>query len=97
MTHLVANISNSTNSPSAQFQVDFIVYLQRLLIEGGFSATYKFSLLHALADLCISNELDAYFTCDAQRSEFVATWAYNLAHQNGVSLWLSKNQFVPSV
>lgn len=56
MSDLVANISSSTNSPSAQFQVDFIVYLQRLLIEGEFSATYKFGLLHALADLCIEKQ-----------------------------------------
>jgi 5-methylcytosine-specific restriction endonuclease McrA len=45
----------------------------------------------------LTNELDGYFTCDAQRSEAVATWAYRLAHQNGVSLWLSKDQFVPAV
>lgn len=47
-----------SNIPSAQFQVDFIVYLQRLLIEGEFSATYKFGLLHALADLCIEKQAE---------------------------------------
>lgn len=34
-------------------QVEFIAYLQRLLVEGDFVATYKFALLHALADICI--------------------------------------------
>lgn len=46
-----------TNSiPSAQFQVDFIAYLQRLFAEGDFSATYKFGFLHALADLCLEKQ-----------------------------------------
>jgi hypothetical protein len=45
----------------------------------------------------LSNELDAYFTCDAERSEAVATWAYRLAHQNSVSLWLNQDQFVPVI
>ncbi len=34
----------------------------------------------------LSNELEA-----------VATWAYRLAHQNGVSLWLNQDQFVPVI
>lgn len=34
-------------------QLDFIAYLQRLLQEGDFSSTYKFGLLHVLADICI--------------------------------------------
>ena len=33
--------------------------LQRLLAEGGFVATYKFALLHAIADLCIENDADS--------------------------------------
>ncbi|WP_278381581.1 HNH endonuclease [Pseudoalteromonas distincta] len=36
-----------------QQQLDFIAYIQRLLVEGDFSATYKFALLHALADISI--------------------------------------------
>ena len=39
-----------------QFQVDFLRKLQRLLAEGGFVATYKFALLHSIADLCIEND-----------------------------------------
>ncbi|KAA1157580.1 HNH endonuclease [Pseudoalteromonas fuliginea] len=40
-------------SGAMQQQLDFIAYIQRLLVEGDFSATYKFALLHALADISI--------------------------------------------
>lgn len=36
-----------------QQQLDFIAYIQRMLVEGDFSATYKFALLHAIADACV--------------------------------------------
>lgn len=36
-----------------QQQLDFIAYIQRMLVEGDFSATYKFALLHAIADVCV--------------------------------------------
>jgi len=39
-------------------QLDFISYIQRLLVEGDFSATYKYALLHALADICIEKPLN---------------------------------------
>jgi hypothetical protein len=38
-------------------QIDFISYMQRLLQEGDFSSTYKFALLHALADICIEKQV----------------------------------------
>lgn len=38
-------------------QLDFISYIQRMLVEGDFSATYKFALLHAIADVCIEQPL----------------------------------------
>jgi hypothetical protein len=38
-------------------QVAFINYLQRLLVEGDFVATYKFALLNAIADICIERPL----------------------------------------
>lgn len=38
-------------------QIDFIAYIQRMLVEGDFSATYKYALLHALADICIEKPL----------------------------------------
>lgn len=37
----------------AGFRIDFLRKLQRLLDEGDFSATYKFALLRALADLAV--------------------------------------------
>ena len=40
-------------SPTPEFQVRFLTYLQRLLEEGEFTATYKFALLMALADLSV--------------------------------------------
>ncbi|MGS0683096.1 HNH endonuclease [Shewanella sp. 125m-7] len=48
----------------AQLQVDFITYLQRLLVEGDFVATYKFALLHALADICIERPLHSDVTAN---------------------------------
>ena len=40
--------------PSAEAQLDFIRKLRRLLDEGSFVATYKYALLHAIADLCVT-------------------------------------------
>lgn len=39
--------------PSPSEQIAFLRSFQRLLDEGSFVATYKFSLLHAIADLCV--------------------------------------------
>ena len=39
--------------PSADFQLRFLKDLQRILEEGRFTATYKFALVHALADLSV--------------------------------------------
>ncbi|MGD2069818.1 MAG: hypothetical protein PVI57_14200 [Gemmatimonadota bacterium] len=39
--------------PPPERQIDFLRQLQRLLDEGSFVATYKYALLHALADLCV--------------------------------------------
>jgi len=41
------------NTPSYEFQLRFLSYIQRLLDEGVFSATYKYALLMALADIAI--------------------------------------------
>lgn len=46
-------MSPVTAPPSPEFQVQFLLTLQRLLAEGSFVATYKFALLHALADLAL--------------------------------------------
>ena len=39
--------------PTPVFQVAFLQKVQRILAEGSFVATYKFALLHALADLAV--------------------------------------------
>ena len=39
--------------PTPEEQVLFLRNLQRLLVEGQFVASYKFALLHAMADLCV--------------------------------------------
>lgn len=36
--------------PSPEQQIAFLQQLQRLLDEGSFTATYKYALLHAIAD-----------------------------------------------
>ena len=43
-------------SPDPRFQIEFLQQLQSLLADGGFSATYKFALLHAIADLCVERD-----------------------------------------
>lgn len=45
--------------PSAEQQVVFLQQLQRLLSDGSFVATYKYALLHALADLAVSKGDDS--------------------------------------
>ena len=39
-----------------QQQLDFIAYIQRMLVEGEFTATYKYALLHAIADVCVEHK-----------------------------------------
>jgi hypothetical protein len=45
-------------TPTAEFQIQFLKGFQRILKEGGFSSTYKFALLHAIADCCIEKGSD---------------------------------------
>ena len=49
---------NSIFASTEQLQLNFISYIQRLLVEGDFSATYKYALLHALADCAIEYPLE---------------------------------------
>ena len=44
--------------PTPEFQLAFLSKLQRLFQEGDFTATYKFALLIALADLAVETGLD---------------------------------------
>ena len=45
--------------PTPQAQVTFLQNLQRILDEGSFVATYKFALIHALADLAVERGDDS--------------------------------------
>ena len=47
------------DEPTPQAQLDFLQNIQRLLEEGTFTATYKFALLLALADLCVEGGTDS--------------------------------------
>lgn len=44
--------------PSPNFQLDFLTKLQRILAEGDFTATYKYALLMALAELAVERGTD---------------------------------------
>ena len=44
---------NEPRPPTAEGQLEFLRSLQRLLDEGHFTSSYKFALLHAIADLCL--------------------------------------------
>ena len=43
----------TSSPPTAEEQLAFLGSFQRLLDEGSFTSSYKFALLHAIADLCI--------------------------------------------
>ena len=49
----------SLPAPDAEFQLRFLQNVQRILEEGQFTATYKFALLHALADLAVQRGNDS--------------------------------------
>ena len=57
------------------FQVEFLKNLQYLLTSGGFVATYKFALLHAIADLCVERDAapdgTLVLTVDQLASKFI--------------------------
>lgn len=48
----------SATPPSAEFQLGFLSKLQRVFSEGDFTATYKFALLVALAELAVEKGED---------------------------------------
>ena len=49
----------SHRPPTPEQQLRFLRQFQRLLEEGSFVATYKFALLHAIADLCVAKGDDS--------------------------------------
>jgi hypothetical protein len=52
--------------PTPEEQVLFLRNIQRLLMEGQFTASYKFALLHAIADLCVLSGDDSGAALDLQ-------------------------------
>ena len=53
--------------PSPEAQIQFMVIVQRLLDEGPFTASYKFALLLALADLSVEYGDDSGAALDLTR------------------------------
>lgn len=45
-------------TPSPEFQIEFLQGIQRILKEGVFTSTYKFALIHSIADCCIEKGTD---------------------------------------
>src|SRR4051794_37510775 len=45
--------------PLSEKQVEFLLYVQRLLVEGSFVATYKHALLLSIADICVERGDDS--------------------------------------
>jgi len=58
--------------PSPREQIAFLRSFQRLLDEGNFTATYKFALLHAIADLCVHRGDDSGAPLDLATSEIAS-------------------------
>jgi hypothetical protein len=55
--------------PTAEEQLQFLRNIQRLLAEGQFVATYKFALIHALADLAVLKGQDSGEPLDLDTAE----------------------------
>ena len=60
---------NEPRPPTAEEQLAFLRSLQRLLDEGSFTSSYKFALLHAIADLCIRKGDDSGAELELSTSE----------------------------
>ena len=92
--------------PTAEGQLAFLRSLQRLLDEGSFTSSYKFALLHAIADLCVIKghdsgaELEAGFDQrkalhDWAVSRRIAHWAYGQVHRAGGQVWVQAKERRP--
>ncbi|MCL1039634.1 HNH endonuclease [Shewanella submarina] len=76
---------------TAEHQLAFISYLQRIFVEGDFVATYKFALLHAIADICISRSVELeqgsevdLITLDELADKFIELyWRHSLPYGIG--------------
>ena len=60
---------NEPRPPTAEEQLAFLRALQRLLDEGSFVSSYKFALLHAIADLCLVRGDDSGAELELSTSE----------------------------
>src|SRR5262245_11221264 len=58
--------------PAPEEQVQFLRSVQRLLAEGLFVASYKFALVHALADLAVLKGEDTGATLDLDTKDIAA-------------------------
>lgn len=86
-------MKNSATQPTAQTQIRFLERIQRILPEGQFTATYKFALLHALADLCIRQSpstpeapLRVIYVSDATSGSIFVITAYDLGPKARLAL-----------
>ena len=59
--------------PTPEEQIRFLANLQRILDEGIFTASYKFALLHALADLALEKGDDLGAPLEISTREIAAT------------------------
>ena len=60
------------SSPTYEFQLEFLDFLQRLLDEGEFTATYKFALLMAIADISVEKGEDSAVSLEITAQEIAA-------------------------
>ena len=60
---------NAPRPPTAEDQLAFLNSLERLLNEGSFVSSYKFALLHAIADLCVVKGDDSGAELELSTSE----------------------------
>jgi len=63
---------NAPRTPTAEEQLAFLRSLQRLMDEGSFVASYKFALLHAIADLCLVKGDDSGAELELSTSDIAA-------------------------
>jgi 5-methylcytosine-specific restriction endonuclease McrA len=61
-------------APTPEQQVEFLRNIQRLLAEGLFVASYKFALVHALADLAVLKGDDSGAPLEIETSDIAATF-----------------------
>jgi len=85
---LVGPIALGAISPSPEAQLQFLSKLQRIFAEGDFTATYKFALLIALADLAVElgadDGRDLILTTRQLGLRFIALyWKHSMPYGNG--------------